>query len=489
VAGLGLGNHANVMLRLGRVDEARASAAEAIEHYQASNWRAAGAALMCLGEADLERGDVARARAGYLRAVELSDQIEDTHTAASARASLALALALDDPEAAAEQARRAVEHSVGWNRAPAHFAWAFAAAAAGDAEVARAALAEVEVAAAENSDARSLALGLELSAVLAVPADQTALAAAADQWQISGDAIGALRHQLLRARSAADVDAEQRAVIALRDQGLAVEVGVVTLLPRLQPSASSEVAVDQRPEVRTLGRFQVVRAGVVVAPREWQSRKARDLVKLLIARQGQPVTRDQAAEVLWPEDNSDGIANRLSVLLTTIRRVFDPEREHPQDHYLSADDNALALRVDRLDIDVLRFLEEVEQARGLVEAGASEPAQLLAAQARYNGDFLEEDVYADWSVDLREQARDALLWTYRQLAATASANEDHEGALAQLRRLLERDAYDERAWLDLVRALRALRRPGEARRQHARYCHFMDELDAPAVPYAELATP
>jgi DNA-binding SARP family transcriptional activator len=266
---------------------------------------------------------------------------------------------------------------------------------------------------------------------------------------------------------------------------------VVTLLPRLQPNVHAEVSPEQRPEVRTLGRFQVVRGGVVVAPSEWQSRKARDLVKLLIARQGQPVTRDQAAEMLWPEDNSAGIANRLSVVLTTIRRVFDPERAHSQNHFLSADDNALGLRVDRLDIDVLQFLGEIESARGLVETGEAGEIErrLLAAQARYNGDFLEEDVYADWSVDLREQARDAMLWTHRELAAAATAKGDHEGALAQLRRLLERDSYDERAWLELVRTLRALRRHGEARRQHARYCHFMDELDAPAVPYADLSAP
>ena len=56
----------------------------------------------------------------------------------------------------------------------------------------------------------------------------------------------------------------------------------------------------------------------------WQSRKARDLLKLLVARRGHPMTREAAAEAMWPGEDPEPLGNRLSVALSTIRKVLDP---------------------------------------------------------------------------------------------------------------------------------------------------------------------
>ena len=52
-----------------------------------------------------------------------------------------------------------------------------------------------------------------------------------------------------------------------------------------------------------LGRFAVLRAGEPVPLTDWQSRKARDLLKVLVARKGLPVSREAAAEALWPGED------------------------------------------------------------------------------------------------------------------------------------------------------------------------------------------
>ena len=83
--------------------------------------------------------------------------------------------------------------------------------------------------------------------------------------------------------------------------------------------------------------------------------------------------------------------------------------------------------------------------------GAAE-VQLREAEKLYTGDFLEEDLYQDWTVDCREAARRRRSEVSRLLARAASQRGDEEAVSRHLRRLLERDPYDEDAWIALVGA-------------------------------------
>ena len=88
-------------------------------------------------------------------------------------------------------------------------------------------------------------------------------------------------------------------------------------MPAGDPQPSAAVAVE------ALGRFRVLREGVAVPRSAWRSRKARDLLKMLVARHGRPVSRDALIEALWPEEDPARCANRLSVALSTLRGVLD----------------------------------------------------------------------------------------------------------------------------------------------------------------------
>jgi hypothetical protein len=66
--------------------------------------------------------------------------------------------------------------------------------------------------------------------------------------------------------------------------------------------------------IRTLGVFEVIRDGTPVPRAVWQSTKARDLLKILIARR-KATSRDQLIDLLWPEIDRVKGGNRLSVLL------------------------------------------------------------------------------------------------------------------------------------------------------------------------------
>ena len=97
---------------------------------------------------------------------------------------------------------------------------------------------------------------------------------------------------------------------------------------------------------RCLGAFRVF-GTVSVPPTAWQSKKARTLLKILVARRGRSTTRELLMETLWPDDDPAKLANRLSVALATVRAVLDPDKPHAADHFITADKDAIRLDLDR----------------------------------------------------------------------------------------------------------------------------------------------
>ena len=151
---------------------------------------------------------------------------------------------------------------------------------------------------------------------------------------------------------------------------------------------------------------------------EWKSRKARDLVKIAVARGGRPVHREALRELLWPADDPGQTASRLSVALSTARAVLDPAKEHPPGWFLGADNDTVWIDTDHVDVDIDRFHELATQAGTERKAGPSPAATraLAAAEAAYVGDAFPEDPYEDWSVSLRERTRASYIWVARTLA-------------------------------------------------------------------------
>jgi ATP/maltotriose-dependent transcriptional regulator MalT/DNA-binding SARP family transcriptional activator len=476
---LALSNKAEALMHTGELEEARAVLVRAIEMFTDL-----GSLLVCapytqLGALDAERGDLARARTSLERALRLAEEADDLHSLVFALAGLAGLMVDDDPETARRYATEAATRATSLERAYALCVWSWVELAAGNrtesAKLSNEAVGEAR----QTGDSPSLARATELSAVASRPPDQAGLEAAARLWREVGDPIATERAELVLAACRGD----SRRVQDLREQlsrrRVQPELGVARLL---LSGDGNTAAVG----ITTLGHFTVSRAGQAIPLVEWQSRKARDLLKILAARRGRPITRDAVAEALWPEGDPRQLANRLSVALSTLRKVLDPGRLHPVDHFIEADSRSMALRIEHVSLDVVAFLEAARAGIALVSRGDWDAAasKLRQAESLYTGDFLEEDLYEDWAVDCREEARSAAQEISRLLARAAVAHKDEEDAIRYLRRLLERDPYDGDAWTALLGAHIRLRRYGEARRQHTLYARRMAELAVPPVPLA-----
>lgn len=92
-------------------------------------------------------------------------------------------------------------------------------------------------------------------------------------------------------------------------------------------------------------------------------------MKILVSRRGRHVTRSELCELLWPDDDPARTAHRLSVLLSVVRGVLDPDRSWPADHYVGADLSGLFLDVTHIGIDVEQVLQDAAQAAELLRGG------------------------------------------------------------------------------------------------------------------------
>ena len=231
------------------------------------------------------------------------------------------------------------------------------------------------------------------------------------------------------------------------------------MLRFVAPQAGTAVTVE------TLGGFRVRRYGTPIRHEEWRSKKARDLLKILLARRGHPTSRDYVMDALWPEEDPLKVRNRLSVALSTLRGVLDPDKRFDPDHFVRADRDCVGLDLDNLVVDVEIFVHEAHAGLALRASAQAVTAteRLEYAESLYRR-FPRREPYEDWAIALREEARAAYVASTRTLAEDAAAAGENSTAASYLFRVLERDAYDEHAHLALVSALVATGRHGDARR-------------------------
>jgi len=440
------------------------------------------------GDLHAARGQTALAYAAYTEAIEVARRSGDLQGLVPALAGLARLVAGDDPDRARALADEAVAASGGGlGECGALLAGAWVAHAAGDALRAGHIADSAVAIARDRRDRAAVAEAAELRAALADGDDaaRAALHEALTLWEELSSPLGQGRARLGLARLGGPEasDHARRAERLLRPLGARRLATAAATLASAAPAASPLA-------VHCLGGFAVLREGVPVPVGEWKSRKARDLVKILIARGGRPVHRETLLDLLWPDDDAAQTASRLSVALSTARAVLDPAKRHPAGWYLGADNDTLWIDGTHADIDVDRFHALAALAVTERKAGPSPSAtdMLAAAEAAYVGDAFPEDPYEDWTVSLRERTRATYIWVARTLADDSVARGDPPTAVRCYLRVLEHDPFDEHAHLGLVRAHLGAGQQGEARRAYQAYGARMGEIGVEAAPFPAPAT-
>ena len=474
---------------LGRFDEALDDVEGSKAIFQRMGSLTVAYPLGQAGALHAARGQTALAYAAFAEAIDVARRSGDRQGLVPGLTGLARLVAADDPSRAGALADEAVEAAGGGlAECAALLTRAWVAHAAGDVATATAFADRVAPIARDRRDRPALAELAELRGALAgddPAAARVLLDDALAAWEELDHPLGQGRTLLALARLGG-VDSTELAGRAERILG---PLGA----RRLATAAADLAGATPAPPdlaVQCLGGFAVLRNGSPVPLGEWKSRKARDLVKIAVARGG-PVHREALRELLWPADDPGQTASRLSVALSTARSVLDPAKQHPPGWFLGADNDTVWVDTDHVDVDIDRFHELATQA-GTERKGGPSPAAtraLAAAEAAYVGSAFPEDPYEDWSVSPRERTRASYIWVARTLADDSAAAGDQATAVRCYLRVLELDPYDEPSHLGIVQAHRVAGQQGEARRAYQRYASRMGEIGVEAAPFPAGADP
>jgi ATP/maltotriose-dependent transcriptional regulator MalT/DNA-binding SARP family transcriptional activator len=486
---LALANRGQAHVGLGHFEEAMADfdAARAIYQRIGSNWVAYPIAKQA--DAFRLRGDRALARTAYEEAIRISERTGDRQILVPSLVGLAQTVVADEPGHARALTERAIELGREMTPVVALLGAARVALVLGETGSAIQQARKAAEVARRRGDQPGFASALEVEAEAEadVGADRPGALARLDEaaaiWRSCGSPVGEARNLLIRAgilgggegRGAA-LEAERR-FAALGARGAATEARAVAELAE---------AADRRPvTIEALGGFRLLRDDLPVGSTEWQSKKARDLLKMLVARRGRPTAREALIEALWPDSDPEPLGNRFSVVLTTIRSILDPARRFPPDHFVVADKSSVALAFDNIACDVTSFFASVTEGRRFRREGRANDAlaSFATAERLYAGDFLEDDPYEEWAAQVREEAQAAYVSVTRALGEAAAASNDEDAASRFFLRILDRDGFDEAAHIALVRVMLAVGRHGEARRRYGLYAARMNEIGVEAAPF------
>jgi DNA-binding SARP family transcriptional activator/tetratricopeptide (TPR) repeat protein len=181
--------------------------------------------------------------------------------------------------------------------------------------------------------------------------------------------------------------------------------------------------------IRLLGGFEVSLDGEPVPASAWTRRHAASLVKLLAISPGRRRHREQVVDALWPGLTLDVAGPRLHKAAHYARRALGDTRDCL---VLRSDLVALLPDVD-VRVDALEFQRLAEAA-----LSAGTPAAAAEALGEWQGGFLPDNLYDEWT----EGAREALRLLHLDLLRQAGRWED----------LLREEPGDEQAHLALIRA-------------------------------------
>ncbi len=248
-------------------------------------------------------------------------------------------------------------------------------------------------------------------------------------------------------------------------------------------------SLTQPLSIQMLGRFRVAINDEPVDERAWGTHRAKPLLKLLLTSYSQPLHKDQIIEALWADSQPKNPIQALYTAVSDLRRALEPGlRRAAESRFILSSDSGYMFNTECAhSLDYQLFLTAVQQARQERSAAnmASATQHYLLAEGLYQGEFLPDDRYAEWSYSLREQLQTTWTAMQMELAELHMQQQSYRQVVAVCNRLLTDDPCHEAACGLMMQAHTALGAPARALRAY-KDCAGALERDLGIGPSAEL---
>lgn len=211
--------------------------------------------------------------------------------------------------------------------------------------------------------------------------------------------------------------------------------------------------------IRLFGSIAVEHAGRTLGPRDFGGSRPKQVLEILLAARGRPVSVDRIAEMLWGECVPHNFPASIQTFVSTLRRHLCSDQSCARELVVT-ERAAYRFAAERAAIDIDRFDELLARAgRAATDAARR---LLIDALSLASADVLEDEPYADWAQELRGTYRGRMIGANLEAADAALIARDFPAGLSHAQAAASLDPFSERAYRTEMLALYATGRTHEA---------------------------
>lgn len=214
--------------------------------------------------------------------------------------------------------------------------------------------------------------------------------------------------------------------------------------------------------IKLFGPTTVVTGGGSAPVPDLGGVKPRQILEILAANPGAPVTKDRLADLLWDGQPPKSYIGTLESYVCVLRRRLGLGTGRTS--ALATTSNGYLLDPAMVSVDLAAFRRHALRASSATPAEGLRLAQ--QAVAMLTGELLASETYATWACSERKILQREVVEACGKAARNALAIDDFDAAVCMARLAINYDALAEDAWQHLMRALSASGRGSEALRAY-----------------------
>jgi DNA-binding SARP family transcriptional activator len=217
------------------------------------------------------------------------------------------------------------------------------------------------------------------------------------------------------------------------------------------------------------GTPEISANGVRIPDTEWKTKKVKALLEYLLFNSGNTVSKEQLAELLWPEADSRAATASLRTALYHLRKILSKYQVEVagKNAFLQETLEGLQIRKNAaLELDVHEFLRLCHECSLLAKQAPQtdqRSAELLKRMIElYKGDLMEGGDYGDAIFHERERLKTIFIESCQKLSGIYTEQAELQQAEEILRRAFAAEPYDEAICLKLLELYMAQGRKSKA---------------------------
>jgi two-component SAPR family response regulator len=174
--------------------------------------------------------------------------------------------------------------------------------------------------------------------------------------------------------------------------------------------------------------------------KNWPSKKGKSIFAYLLLNHKKKIFRDTLMDLLWRKSDPDSARNCLNVTIHGIRRVLQ-EIDLKTEYILFKDECYYFNAEIDIKLDVEEFRKKWLKAQSIEHNSGLRVAVIEYERAAeiYRGEFLEDEIYDDWSSLDRENLKEIYLVILDKISENFMQNGNHREAISICKKILEKD--------------------------------------------------